>query len=72
MVVDLSGGGHEPCDADRSFMAHVDADDLDAVRGTLTRSQVCAHDEALGAITRGLNGIRRTAFGPLAGPGETT
>ncbi|WP_306324456.1 phosphotransferase family protein [Streptomyces venezuelae] len=71
-VVDFSDRSHELCDADYFFMTYVDADNLHAVRGALTRSQIDAYDEALGAITRELNGIPVAAFGPLAGPCEST
>ncbi|MEU6348227.1 aminoglycoside phosphotransferase family protein [Streptomyces sp. NPDC047072] len=63
---------HEVCDADYFFMTYVDADNLHVIRDTLSQAEISAYDEALGAITRELNTIPGTAFGPLSGPGEST
>ncbi|MEU3248806.1 MULTISPECIES: phosphotransferase family protein [unclassified Streptomyces] len=63
---------HEVCDADYFFMSYVDADNLNVISDTLAKTELDAYDEALGAITRQLNAIPGTAFGPLAGPGENT
>lgn len=70
--VDFADQTHEVCDADYFFMTYIDADNLHVVRDTLTETEINAYDEALGAITRELNTIPGTAFGPLAGPGEST
>jgi aminoglycoside phosphotransferase (APT) family kinase protein len=69
--VDFVDQTHEVCDADYFFMTYIDADNLHVIRDTLTETEVNAYDEALGAITRELNTIPGTAFGPLAGPGES-
>ncbi|MEU9856325.1 aminoglycoside phosphotransferase family protein [Streptomyces sp. NPDC047974] len=71
-TVDFADRSRELCDADYFFMSYVDADNLDVIRESLTPSQIDAYDEALGAVTRELNGIPGTAFGPLAGPGDST
>jgi hypothetical protein len=60
--------GHELCDADYFFMPYVDADNLNVIRDALSRAELNAYNEALGATTRELNRIRGAAFGPLAGP----
>ncbi|MER5312930.1 aminoglycoside phosphotransferase family protein [Streptomyces sp. NPDC002773] len=70
--VDFADQSHEVCDADYFFMEYVDADNLGVVGGTLTGAETDAYGEALGAVTRELNSIRGTAFGPLAGPGDST
>ncbi|WP_405847063.1 phosphotransferase family protein [Streptomyces sp. NBC_01518] len=72
LVVDFADQSHELCDADYFFMPYVDADNLNVIRDTLSRAEIDAYDEALGATTRELNGIRGAAFGPLAGPGESS
>ncbi|WP_331772328.1 aminoglycoside phosphotransferase family protein (plasmid) [Embleya sp. NBC_00888] len=71
-AVDFADRSHELCDADYFFMTYVEADNLDAVRNTLAATEIDAYDEALGAITRELNGIPGTAFGPPTGPSEGT
>ncbi|MEU0739825.1 aminoglycoside phosphotransferase family protein [Streptomyces sp. NPDC006134] len=70
--VDFADRTHEVCDADYFFMTYVDADNLNAIRGTLTEAEITAYGEALGAVTRELNTIPGPAFGPLAGPGDST
>ncbi|MGV9558836.1 phosphotransferase family protein [Streptomyces sp. NPDC003522] len=70
--VEFADRTHEVCDADYFFMTYIDADNLHSVRDNLTQTQMNAYDEALGAITRELNTIPGSAFGPLAGPGEST
>ncbi|MET8150490.1 phosphotransferase family protein [Actinoplanes sp. NPDC049668] len=70
--VDYADRSRELCDADYFFMPFIDADNLGIVRDTLTPDQLDAYNEAIGAATRGINGIRGTAFGPLAGPGDPT
>ncbi|MFE5795967.1 phosphotransferase family protein [Streptomyces sp. NPDC056503] len=71
-TVEFADRSHELCDADYFFMTYVDADNLDVVGSTLTGAEITAYDEALGAVTQELNGIRGTAFGPLTGPGHPT
>lgn len=71
-VVDFADRSHETCDADYFFMTYVDADNLDLISGSLTRAETDVYTEALGAITRELNGVRGPSFGPLAGPGDRT
>lgn len=70
--VEFADQSHEVCDADYFFMTYIDADNLHVIRDTLTEAEINAYGEALGAITRELNTIPGTAFGPLAGPGEST
>src|SRR6266540_1789368 len=67
-AVDFADHSHELCDADYFFMSYIDADNLNVIRDTLTPAEIGGYDQALGAITRELNGIRGAAFGPLAGP----
>jgi aminoglycoside phosphotransferase (APT) family kinase protein len=70
--VDFADQSHELCDADYFFMSFIDADNLNNIRDALSRAEIDAYDEALGATTRELNGIRAAAFGALTGPGEST
>jgi aminoglycoside phosphotransferase (APT) family kinase protein len=71
-TVDFADQSHDLCDADYFFMSHIDADNLNAVRNMLSLAEIDAYDAALGATTRELNQIRGVAFGPLAGPGESS
>jgi aminoglycoside phosphotransferase (APT) family kinase protein len=71
-AVDFADQSHELCDADYFFMSYIDADNLNVIRHALSRAELDAYDEALGATTRELNRIRGAAFGPLAGPGENS
>ncbi|MFE2560551.1 phosphotransferase family protein [Streptomyces sp. NPDC059352] len=71
-TVDFADRSHELCDADYFFMTYVDADNLNAIRDTLTGTEISAYDEALGAVTHELNSIPGATFGPLVGPGEST
>ncbi|GID90758.1 aminoglycoside phosphotransferase [Amorphoplanes digitatis] len=71
-TVDFADRGHDLCDADYFFMPYVDAGNLGIVKDTLAPHEVDACNEAIGAATRELNGIRGPAFGPLAGPGDPT
>jgi len=68
--VDFADRSHDLCDADYFFMPYVDAGNLGIVKDTLAPQELDACNEALGAATRELNGIRGQAFGPLAGPGD--
>lgn len=70
--VDFTDPTHEVCDADYFFMTYVDADNLNTIKDTLSKAENDAYAEALGMITRELNTIPGTAFGPLTGPGENT
>ncbi|MGW4911704.1 phosphotransferase family protein [Streptomyces sp. NPDC004270] len=70
--VEFADQTRELCDADYFFMTYIDADNLHVIRDTLAEAEFKAYREALGAITRELNNIPGTAFGPLAGPGEST
>ena len=70
--VDFADRSHELCDADWFFMTYVDAENFGVVRETLAPAARDACHEAIGAVNRELNSIRGTAFGPLAGPGEST
>ncbi|MFE9134512.1 phosphotransferase family protein [Streptomyces sp. NPDC007355] len=69
-AVDFADRSRELCDADYFFMTYVDADNLHSLQDTLAPSETDAYGEALGAVTRELNGIPGSAFGPLAGPGD--
>jgi aminoglycoside phosphotransferase (APT) family kinase protein len=70
--VHFADSTHELCDADYFLMEFVDASNLGLVKDTLSPAERDCYDEALGAVTRELNSIRGTAFGPLTGPGSTS
>jgi aminoglycoside phosphotransferase (APT) family kinase protein len=70
--VHFADSTHELCDADYFLMEFVDAANLGLVKDALPQAEQDCYDEALGAVTRELNSIPGTAFGPLAGPGATT
>jgi aminoglycoside phosphotransferase (APT) family kinase protein len=71
-AVDYADRSHELCDADWFFMPFIDGDNFGVVRDTLSPAEQDGYDKALGAVTRELNAIRGTAFGPLNGPGVAT
>jgi aminoglycoside phosphotransferase (APT) family kinase protein len=72
-AVHFADCSHEVCDADYFFMEFVEGSNFGMVRDSLPMSERDRCNEALGALTRQLNEIPGTAFGPLTGPGgETT
>ena len=71
-AVDFADRSHDLCDADWFFMPFIEGDNFGMIRATLSRAGQDVYDEALGAVTRELNSIRGTAFGPLNGPGVAT
>jgi aminoglycoside phosphotransferase (APT) family kinase protein len=68
-AVHFADCSHELCDADYFFMDFVEGSNFGMVRDSLPVSERDHYNEALGAVTRELNTIRGSAFGPLAGPG---
>jgi aminoglycoside phosphotransferase (APT) family kinase protein len=71
-TVHFADYSHELCDADYFFMEFVDGDNFGQIKESLPARERTCHNEALGAVTRELNAIRGTAFGPLEGPGAAT
>jgi aminoglycoside phosphotransferase (APT) family kinase protein len=69
-AVDFADQSHRLCDADYFFMPYIDADNLSAVKDTLSERERHAYGKGLGASTAELNSIRGPAFGPLAGSGR--
>ncbi len=63
--VDFADQSHLLCDADYFFMPYIDADNLSAVKDTLTERERQAYGKTLGATTAELNSILGPAFGPL-------
>ncbi|MGW0584872.1 phosphotransferase family protein [Streptomyces sp. NPDC002920] len=70
--VDFADRSRELCDADWFFMPFVDADNLGIVGPGLPAAELAAYKEQVGAANQEINSIRGTAFGPLAGPGDTS
>lgn len=70
--VDFCDRTRELCDAEYFFMPFIDGENLGIVRDELPEAELTAYFEQLGAANRALNSIPGKAFGPLAGPGETT
>lgn len=54
------------------FMPFIDADNLAIIGDDLPAADRQAYHEALGRLNRELNSVRGAAFGPLAGPGDTS
>ena len=71
-TVDFADQSHELCHADYFFMSYIDADNLHAIKDGLPSAELDAYNEALGQVTRELNRIPGSAFGPLSGPGESS
>ncbi|MFC9914745.1 phosphotransferase family protein [Streptomyces sp. NPDC127197] len=70
--VDFADRSRELCDADWFFMPFVGADNLGIVGPELPAQDLAGYKEQVGAANRQINSIRGTAFGPLAGPGDTS
>lgn len=70
--VDFADRGHDLCDADWFVMPYVDAGNLALVGPGLPTRRLAACKERVGAANRRINAVRGTAFGPLAGPGDTS
>lgn len=70
--VDFADRSHELCDADWFVMPFVDAGNLSLVGPELPAEELAAYKEQVGAANRRINSIRGTAFGPLAGPGDSS
>ena len=66
--VHFADRSQELCDADYFFMEFVEGSNFGMVREELPPAEQDRYNEALGAITRELNTIKGTGFGPLAGP----
>ncbi|MGW9135144.1 phosphotransferase family protein [Streptomyces sp. NPDC055681] len=71
-VVDFADQSHELCDADYFFMPYIEADNLGIIAKTLPVAERDAYMEQLGAANREISSVRGTAFGPLAGPGDSS
>ncbi|MER6630275.1 aminoglycoside phosphotransferase family protein [Streptomyces sp. NPDC000987] len=75
--VDFADRSRELCGADWFFMPFADGDNLDgenlgvAGPGPAAR-EPAAYKEQVGAANREINSVRGTAFGPLAGPGDSS
>jgi len=58
----------ELCDADYFFMEFVDASNYGMIKDRMSQAERDHYNEALGAVTRELNQIKGSGFGPLDGP----
>jgi len=67
-AVHFADSSHELCDADYFFMDYIDATNYGMVKERLTPAERDHYNECLGAVTRELNQIKGSGFGPLAGP----
>jgi aminoglycoside phosphotransferase (APT) family kinase protein len=67
-AVHFADCSRELCDADYFFMEFVDASNFGIVKEQLPAAERDRYNEALGAVTRELNSITGSGFGPLAGP----
>lgn len=70
--VDFADRSHALCDADWFVMPFIDADNLSVIGPELPAEELAAYKEQVGAANRRINSIRGTAFGPLAGPGDSS
>ncbi|MET9132877.1 phosphotransferase family protein [Streptomyces antibioticus] len=70
--VDFADRAHDLCDADWFCMPFIDGDNLSVTGPGLPAADLAAHKERVGEANREINSVRGTAFGPLAGPGDSS